>query len=347
MKPRLSDTDRAIAEEAARWVIELEESRPGDLATFAEWLEASPRHVEEFLLASAIWKELDGIDADKRIQVDQLIALATQNVRRLDPPATTELPAPARPTKWSLAVAGLAVTLVVALLLFVPSVSQIYATARGEQRAFKLEDGSIVSLNTQSRVEVSYSPQARTLRLVDGEALFTVEHDPVRPFRVITQDTVIQAVGTQFNVYRSKAGTTVAVVEGIVQISTRSETDSADMRLIAGTQAITEPARVAAGEQVRLLPRGEVVKEVVADLTHVTAWRERRLVFRGESLATIAEEFNRYNRIQIHVEGQAARDKRLTAVFAADDPHSLLQFLQGDAVLDVRAGGQEVWIRAR
>jgi transmembrane sensor len=96
-----------------------------------------------------------------------------------------------------------------------------------------------------------------------------------------------------------------------------------------------------------VLPRGEVVKETVTDLARVTAWRERRLVFRGDSLATIADEFNRYNRIQIHVEGERVRTKRLTGVFAADDPHSLVLFLKGDNELDVGTNERGVWIRQR
>lgn len=65
-----------------------------------------------------------------------------------------------------------------------------------------LNDGSIVYLNTRSRVEEQFSRQARNVRLLEGEAMFSVEHDRARPFRMISDDTVIQAIGTQFNVYR-------------------------------------------------------------------------------------------------------------------------------------------------
>jgi transmembrane sensor len=61
----------------------------------------------------------------------------------------------------------------------------------------------------------------------------------------------------------------------------------------------------------------------------VTAWRRRRLVFRKDTLAYIAAEFNRYNRTpKIRVEGETLRLRRFNGVFDADNPLPLLQFLK-------------------
>ena len=212
-----------LAEEAAHWLIELEEPGPKTLNDFGAWLRASPRHVEEFLLVSAVWKEFEGFDAERRIQIQQLIEEATRNVTRLAPeavPPATHATSSQRSRRRTLPlVVSLAASILAGVALWFFAAPDVYATARGEQRAFKLGDGSIVYLNTQSRVEVQFSRSARNVRLLEGEAMFAVEHDAARPFRVLSDDTVIQAIGTQFNVYRSNAGTTVSVVEGIVEIS--------------------------------------------------------------------------------------------------------------------------------
>jgi transmembrane sensor len=348
LRTHRSDANQAIAEEAARWVVELEESRPGDLAEFAAWLTASPSHVEEFLVASALWRELDHIDPERRVRVEELIALASRNVQHLEgavePRAAHDR---TRRTRWALALVCVAASVAVLFVLLMPTGSRTYATARGEQRTFKLDDGSIVALNTQSSIEVSYSAEARTLKLLAGEALFTVEHDARRPFRVIADDAVIQAIGTQFNVYRSDAGTTVSVVEGVVEIKRIDPTASAAVPAMnhGDTHSQLNISQVTAGERVQVLAHGEVVRGPVSDLASVTAWRDRRLVFRGEPLATIAEEFNRYNTVQIHVDGELTRNRRLTGVFAADDPHSLLLFLKEDVQLDINADDRDVWIR--
>ncbi|HVY83095.1 MAG TPA: FecR domain-containing protein [Steroidobacteraceae bacterium] len=347
----------ALAEEAAHWLVELEEPGAEVLGRFAAWLESSPRHIEEFLMAAAVWKEFDHFDAERRFDIEQLLAAARSNVRPL---AAASTPEPVTRGRWRparvAAFVGIAAAVVVgvALWLFAGNAPQTYATTRGEQRALKLEDGSVVYLNTQSRVEVVYAKTARTIRLLEGEAMFNVEQDANRPFRVMSGPAVIQAIGTRFNVYRSDAGATVTVVEGVVQISPNVATASrpagpsrAGQTRGAPTDALPGPERLAAGEQARVSPRGEVVKRSVADLAQVVAWRERRLVFRGNSLDDVATEFNRYNALQIHIEGAAVGSKQITGVFDADDPRSLLQFLERDPALAVTEDGQSVTVRER
>jgi transmembrane sensor len=353
-----------LAEEAAHWLIELEEPGPTTLQDFGTWLRASPRHVEEFLLVSAVWKEFEGLDAERRMQIQQLIDEANQNVTvtKLAPEtahsATRDAPSqPSRRKALSLA-ASLAASVLagVALWFFAATSPDVYTTSRGEQRAFKLDDGSIVYLNTQSRVEVQFSRKARNVRLLDGEAMFAVEHDAARPFRVISDDTVIRAIGTRFNVYRSNAGTTVSVVEGIVEISpTKFEPQPPSSRqptipapVAVNTPVIAEVKRLGAGEQARVSHDGEIVKRDLPDLEQIVAWRDRTLVFRGESLEDVAREFNRYNELQVRLDGDLVRSKRLTGVFDADDPHSLILFLSRDPSLQITDDGtREVVIRQR
>jgi transmembrane sensor len=347
-----------LAEEAARWLIELEEPGPKTLRDFGAWLRASPRHVEEFLLVSAVWKEFEGFDAERRMQIQQLIQEAGENVTRLateavHPPTRGAASLPSRHRTWAVAVAS--VFACAAFWFFAATSAEVYVTSRGEQRAFKLNDGSIVYLNTQSRVEVQFSRKARSVRLLEGEAMFSVEHDPARPFRVISDDTVIQAVGTRFNVYRSQAGTTVSVVEGIVEISpTRLEPQPPrSQSTIPATVAPNRPAiaqvkRLGAGEQARVSHDGEIVKRDLPDLGQIVAWRDRTLVFRGDSLADVAREFNRYNELQVRLEGGLVRSKRLTGVFDADDPRSLILFLSRDPSLQItQEGSREVIVRQR
>ena len=81
-----------------------------------------------------------------------------------------------------------------------------------------IEDGSTITMNTRSRMRVWLTRHARDIELLEGEALFSVAHDPSRPFRVHVGHTVVEAVGTEFSVYRGEHGTKVSVVEGRVKI---------------------------------------------------------------------------------------------------------------------------------
>jgi transmembrane sensor len=350
----------ALAEEAAHWLIELEEPGTAVLRRFAAWLETSPRHVEEFLLVAAVWKAFDDFDAERRLDIQRLIDDARNNVLPLAVRSAEELATPLTPrgsrTRRRLAMAAAIVAAVIAgwsLWWFETLPPHTFATARGEQRALKLEDGSVVYLNTQSRLEVHFSQKVRAIRLLEGEAMFSVERDASRPFRVMAGSTVIQAIGTRFNVYRSDAGATISVVEGVVQISpdaasSQSQTSLAPVTPVAARAMLPEPkpTRVSAGEQVRVLRDGGIVKRTVPDLSQIVAWRERRLVFRGDALTEVAAQFNRYNSVQIRVAGDTLASKQITGVFDADDPRSFIQFLERDGELSVEEHGEDILVRS-
>lgn len=342
-----TSTDQRIAEEAAHWLIDLEEGQ-ADLSDFSAWLKASPRHVEEFLLTSAVWHAADGMDATRRLDVEQLVAQARDNVKRLDEESIQVSPALGVRHRMRMALSSrltVAVAMLAAMGLGWIALRESplhYRTAVGEQRIVKLQDGSIVTLNTRSRVKVHLEEEQRVVELVEGEALFDVAHDAHRPFRVLAGPAVVRAVGTQFNVHRTRSGTTVAVVEGIVELSSR---DSSHQSNPAPGDAVQDSReRLAAGEQARISPQGRVSHHQTTEIARVTAWRERRLIFRNEPLTTIAEEFNRYNDTQLVIAGPATRARLVTGVFDADNPGALVAFLERDPQLSVRASGNDVVI---
>ena len=79
------------------------------------------------------------------------------------------------------------------------------ATGVGEHRLVALADGSTVLLNTDSAIAIDYGAQ-RKIRLLRGEAAFTVAPDPARPFRVETSGGSAVALGTRFIVHRTGDG---------------------------------------------------------------------------------------------------------------------------------------------
>lgn len=336
-------TDQRIAEQAAQWLLDLEDGEI-DKVQFAAWLQASPRHIEEFLLVSAVWRAADGLDREHHIDIDQLIAQARDNVRRLDEESIPRRRAhdvgqrmgSALRSRVAASIAVLA--LICATWIGLQDASVRYATDTGEQRIVKLPDGSIVTLNTRSQIKVRIDDEQRIVELSQGEALFDVAHDAQRPFRVFAGPAVARAVGTQFNVYRKEDGTTIGVVEGIVEVTSRGGLD--DSR----AEGATPPAQqLAVGEQASFSSQGAVERANVA-IDRIVAWRERRLIFRGESLASIAAEFNRYNETQLRVDGPATRARLISGVFDADNPSGLVAFLERDQQLAVRKQGNYVVI---
>jgi transmembrane sensor len=331
------DPNAPVTEQASCWWVLLNEAdtSAAERRAFAEWVVRSPERVEAFLQAARLSQALRSNTARwPDTPVEELIRaarVAPSDIASF-PTGGREEPQPhsATPTSWrtlrvprlkAIGIAALAAIAVTAFAagLYIYLSPQRFATSVGEQRSVVLNDGSIVTLNTSSRVEVRMARDHRVVRLLNGEALFQVAHDTQRPFDVMAAETIVRAIGTQFNVDRRPSGTTVTVVEGRVAVLTAPDEgqggEGARLPLEAGEQ-LTLPAQ-----------RGSHHPAVHADVATAIAWTQRKLVFEHRSLGEVADEFNRYNRAIIEIRSDELRSQEVTGVFQANDPGSFLAFL--------------------
>jgi transmembrane sensor len=217
----------------------------------------------------------------------------------------------------------------------------IYATTFGEQRSITLADGSIIDINSHSKIRVRYSAQERNVDLLEGQALFHVAKNPARPFLVSSATTQVRAVGTEFDVYQKRGGTVVSVVEGRVAVLLRSRSlssETTDSHQVPATHGDEPGARkpdssgnapilLAAGEQV-LVSATAMQKADHPNIAIATSWTQRQLAFESASLSEVAEEFNRYNERQLVIEDPTLYDFHISGVFSSSDPASLVRFLR-------------------
>src|SRR5581483_7180897 len=70
MKSRQETEARSIAEQAAEWLLILEDEQPENREAFAAWLARSPLHVGAFLRASAVDSLLNEFGPTERIAID-------------------------------------------------------------------------------------------------------------------------------------------------------------------------------------------------------------------------------------------------------------------------------------
>ncbi len=185
-----------------------------------------------------------------------------------------------------------------------------YSTRRGEVRVIPLSDGSVVTLNTASRVVVRYSEASRSISLEEGEALFDVTKDPARPFVVTTGDMTVRAVGTSFTVRRmGQRPTQVLVREGVVEIKSLSARAAAPVRVSANMRA---SGRLTQAVTTSVMPP--------ADVGRALLWREGRIAFEGESLTRAAAEFARYSDVRIVIDDAELASEEVSGMYAANDP---------------------------
>lgn len=331
-----------LAVEAAEWVAREAHTNPAEREEFNQWLSQSPAHVKEFLLASSWNNTLPHDLAECRIDTDRL--LSGSNVIHVQGRTAPIVRSRFHGSRWSrIALIGFGAAAAAAVaLVTLPFVrdfwpANVYATSVGEQRTVALPDGSIIAMNTQSRIRVDYSALARTVYLTAGQAMFDVSNDAERPFRVnVDGGAVVQAIGTKFDIRRTADSTTVAVIEGRVQITPASE---------KSLSAMAERTRLAAGEAVSISDRGGMTPPATIDFAEISAWQQRRLVFRDDTLRDIVDEFHRYNRTKIRIEGEELARRRYSGVWDADRPEILLTYLSSHGNVRIDREGDGLVLR--
>ncbi|WP_181404619.1 FecR family protein [Asticcacaulis tiandongensis] len=193
--------------------------------------------------------------------------------------------------------------------LGVPSYGKEYLTHLGEVKVIPMADGSVISMNTDSRIRVRYSQGQRLVHLERGEVLFEVAHDAARPFIVKALGTEVLAVGTSFTVRKlGDAGVQVLVREGLVKIN-RHNQDA--VRVGASRRAIVQTTDAA-----EALPARVEAYPVEREL----AWREGRIAFEGETLRSAAAEFRRYSETRILIDDPVVANETITGLFQSNDP---------------------------
>jgi len=333
------DNSISISEQAAHWWVVLHDGEPSptDKREFAEWAVRGPERVEAYLRVARTHTAISQPDLRwPKTPAAELIANALAS-----PPEAAPLPLPqqwARPERRgkrrfpALVAVGLAASLLAAIgaSWLVLSRPQQIQTKFGEQRSVLLGDGSRVTLNTSSKIEVRLGESRRSVDLVKGEALFEVAHDAKRPFEVRVGNVVVRVLGTQFDIDQRQAKTTVTVTEGRVALSRK--------RLSAPGEASV--AELSAGDRVLLDEDGSMRLQHDVNLEEATAWTRHQLVFEHRPLGEIAAEFNRYNVGRIEIRSPSLQHQELTGTFQSNDPASFVAFIAGMPGVVVTADGK-------
>ena len=240
-----------------------------------------------------------------------------------------------RVPRWQLGLAAslLAVGALAWLFLNRPATVE-YSTAVGEQRSIALPDGSTVLLNTDSAVRVRLSRHLRRIELARGEALFSVTHDPARPFEVHALQGVTTAVGTQFDVEIIHSGAAVSVLEGTVTVGG------------TGAGSLAPPVvAVPAGSGVGYTQEGMVSQLRPAEINRIKGWRAQRLVFNDIPLDTALAEYNRYRSTPIVLGDPALGSRHINGVFHIGDEAAFLSAMEKGLHLKANKGDTQIVLK--
>ena len=303
-----------IEETASYWLVKLTtpDCTSQDRVAFEQWKREDPHHMEAYERL-----QRGNSVVDQYLNDPDILLMVEGALERTRPPFWR------RPTARFASIAAsiaAAIAIAVTSTLFVgnqtPGGPELiaYETAIGERSTVALPDGSIVTLNTDSRIVVDFSASERNVDLIRGQSYFEVAQDETRPFVVDAGDKRVTALGTAFDVrYRNETAVEVTLVKGLVEVDRFEGSAAADRQPTALEPVYT--IRLEPGQ--RLVASTANAPEVVTPLiANEIAWRDGRLIFQDRPLAEVVLEMNRYSTQKLALDDDPrVQELRVNGVF--------------------------------
>jgi len=304
-----------IEDIATDWVAKVQRGlSPDEQATLDEWLDSNSRHLGAFVRAQAAW-----------IHAERATALGTMPTTEIAPePEDTSTDdsvsddekAYHRPSRRGFMVGGGALAASAAAAYFVAF--DRYRTLEsgvGEIRHLTLNGGTILTLDTDTRVDIALSSADRLLELVRGKIFLSVIQQPDSPLVVRVGNVALETAKGAFSLESLATRPIVALVtEGMLTASQFQGMFGRKRAVsIEKDHALTLSPDVA-------LAKSDVRPITAAQQAQFLAWRDGMLSFGGETLATAVRAFDRYGSTRILVADPALAQQKVTGLFKADDP---------------------------
>ena len=197
-------------------------------------------------------------------------------------------------------------------------------TKRGSKSSIKLADGTIVRLNTDSRLTyLNFTAGKNREVTLIGEAYFDVAHDSSRPFIIHTGKINIKVLGTSFNVrnYPQDKELETSLIKGKIEVSLESRPE--DIITLKPTEKLIiakEQDELATATKVKSSIDNKVVLTSITYLRHdslvaETSWLNDKMVFVNQPLDKIAIELERKYAITVSFKDEKVKKYRYTGVF--------------------------------
>lgn len=201
------------------------------------------------------------------------------------------------------------------------------STPRGGQYRLTLPDGTEVWLNAASSITypTSFTGNERKVTIT-GEAYFEVAKNARMPFRVKTNETTVEVLGTHFNInaYADEATVKTTLLEGSVKV------------ISATTSGVLEP-----GQQA-LVSKGNIQLVRDANTEEAVAWKNGRFYFDGADIQSIMRQVARWYNVTVvyeqqvpqgHYKGKPSRNLTLMQMLRVFEYSGLKFRIEGDKMI--------------
>lgn len=305
---------------AIEWLSALQSEDLSDVQKqhFFIWLNEDVAHQQAYIRAEKVWEQTDAlIDVQHKITGKQRSLL----LPRL------------RFTPQYIGMTSCTLLAVVVCGFFLTSktndglhITSTYITSIGEQAAVTLPDNSMLTLNTDSEVRVSFNRTERVIYLDKGEALFDVQSDKRRPFDVVTRSGVVRVKGTVFSVFDDGVNTLVTVVEGKVGLDKKSLVES-ELRPKRDTSFVAD-ITLSANEQLSIELAEDANAPQKVSAKSLVSWKNKKLIYNDHSLENVLNDVNRYYDIKFIIGDDMIATRKVVGVIMIDDFTKTLNTLE-------------------
>jgi transmembrane sensor len=325
-------TDK-LREVAISWFIRIKDIEADDplRSKFEQWLMASVAHQQAYADVANVWASFDSPHA-----LEKLADIADQD-------AFFQQAAQSKKIKNYVAGAVAAVAIGLGGLLGFQTwraqpVMQMAAQVEvGQVKAQRLEDGTLMTMNTGTDIEVTYYRDRRMVTLKRGEAIFEVTRDESRPFIIDSGKAKITVLGTRFAVNRLHKLVRVSVDHGTVKVEPQS------------VDSTTQPNAL-------ILHDGEVA-EVKHDNTKPTrshhqasdafAFEKGMVIFEEADLDEIAETLSRYRKLPLIAEPPVSNNVHISSMLKTTSIETFIHQMPELAPVRIVPTAQATLIKAK
>ncbi len=213
----------------------------------------------------------------------------------------------------------------------VPTVAMVEkAASAGRKLTTQLPDGSLVWLNSGSKIQFSssFTETSRDVFL-EGEAFFEVAENPDRPFHVHTSNMTVTALGTAFNIEAFDGDVErVTLVEGKIGVS--------------GFNNYYE--EILPGNAVEMIGNNSEIRKIEVDPLEIISWKDGVLLFQGESYTYVLKKLERWYGVTIEVNGDISLPDQFFGKFKNASLENVLRSLSSGRTFDFEINGKQVII---
>ena len=207
----------------------------------------------------------------------------------------------------------------------------------GQKSRINLSDGSTVWLNAGSKLSYASDFNTNTRKLhLEGEAYFEVFKNPKIPFEVFTNDLVITALGTSFNVnaFGNKKTERIALNTGKIKIECLDSVDN------TCTPSYLNPRDLA-------LFNNQTGNISISELSGSDpfGWKDGRIVFHHASFNEVIEVLARWYNVEFEITGNLKQEWNYSSTFENEVLDNVLKSLKFSENIEYHMNGSLIEIK--